>query len=196
MTRRFPNTVLVVAAIVGLIVLGGVAGIVHYRSNEPAGALPLAGTVAHFSLSNPRLPAPAVTVVDADGKDIALSQLRGRVALVNFWATWCIPCVKEMPSLGRLQAALGGRDFSVIAISIDRGGKATVEPWLERNGIHNLKPYFDPDSRAAFAFRASDLPSSVLIDRKGRVVGRLVGPAEWDAPEAKALVEALIAEPS
>jgi thiol-disulfide isomerase/thioredoxin len=197
MTRRFPTTVLVVAAVLGLVVLGGVAGIVHYRSTHyrsNAPALPLAGTVAHFSLSTPRLPAPAVAVTDVGGNMVDLSALRGRIGLINFWATWCIPCVREMPSLDRLQVALGGADFSVMAISIDRGGKATAAPWLEQHGIGSLKAYFDPDSRAAFAFHVSELPVSALIDRQGRIVGRMVGPAEWDAPEAKALIEALIAE--
>jgi thiol-disulfide isomerase/thioredoxin len=197
MTRRFPSTVLIVAAVLAAVVLGGGAALVHYRSRIQDGALPLAGTVAHFSLSTPRLPAPAVSVGDTDGNTLALpSSLNGQVTLVNFWATWCIPCLKEMPSLDRLQGELGGQDFSVMAVSIDRGGKDTAMPWLERNGIHQLKPYFDPESRAAFAFKATELPVSVLIDREGRVVGRMVGPAEWDAPEAKALIAALIAEKS
>ena len=196
MTRRFPNTVLIVAAIVALVVLGGVAGIVHTRSGGPGGTLPLAGTVAHFSLSNPRLPAPDAVVSDPDGKSLSLASFRGRVVLVNFWATWCIPCLKEMPTLDGLERALGGPDFTVAAVSIDRGGAATTAPWLEQNGIKNLTFYLDPESRAAFAFRANELPASVLIDRQGRVVGRMVGPAEWDAPEAKALIRAVMAEPS
>jgi thiol-disulfide isomerase/thioredoxin len=195
MTRRFPKSVLVVAAVLAAVVLGGVAAFVHYRSQAGNGALPLAGTVAHFSLSTPRLPAPAVSVADADGAAIALpSSLNGRVTLVNFWATWCIPCLKEMPSLDRLQAALGGPNFSVVAVSIDRAGKETALPWLEQNGIHRLKPAFDPEAHAAFAYKATELPVSALIDRKGNLVGRMVGPAEWDAPEARALIAAAIAE--
>ncbi len=196
MTRRFPNTVLIVAAIVALVVLGGVAAIVHIRSAGPDGTLPLAGTVAHFSLSNPRLPAPDAVVSDPDGKSLSLASFRGRVVLVNFWATWCIPCLKEMPTLDGLEKALGGPDFAVAVVSIDRGGAATAAPWLEQNGIKSLTLYLDPESRAAFAFKANELPASVLIDRKGRVVGRMTGPAEWDAPEAKALIRAVMAEPS
>jgi thiol-disulfide isomerase/thioredoxin len=195
MTRRFPSTVLIVAAVLAAVVLGGAAVFVHYRPQAGNGALPLAGTVAHFSLSTPRLPAPAVNIGDADGNMLAFpSSANGRVTLVNFWATWCIPCLKEMPSLDRLQAALGGPDFSVMAVSIDRGGKETAMPWLERNDVHQLQPAFDPEARAAFAYKATELPVSVLIDRKGNVVGRMVGPAEWDAPEARALIAAVIAE--
>ena len=125
-----------------------------------------------------------------------MASFRGRVVLVNFWATWCIPCLREMPTLNGLEKALGGPDFAVAAISIDRGGAATAAPWLEQNGIKDLALYLDPESRAAFAFRARELPVSVLIDRKGRVVGRMTGPAEWDAPEAQALIRAVLAEPS
>ena len=196
MTRRLPNTVLIVAAIVALVVLGGVAGIVHYRSGGPVGTPPLAGTVAHFSLSNPRLPAPDAVLGDSDGRNLSLASLRGRVVLVNFWATWCIPCLKEMPALDRLEKALGGADFTVAPVSIDRGGASTAAPWFDQNGIKDLTLYLDSESRAAFAFRASELPTSVLIDRKGRIVGRMIGPAEWDAPEAKALIRAVMAEPS
>ena len=176
--------------------MGGVAGIVHYRSGSIGSVPHLAGTVAHFSLSNPRLPAPDAVLSDPDGKTLSVASFRGRVVLVNFWATWCIPCLREMPTLNGLEKALGGPDFAVAAISIDRGGAATAAPWLEQNGIKDLALYLDPESRAAFAFRASELPVSVLIDRKGRVVGRMTGPAEWDAPEAQALIRAVLAEPS
>lgn len=196
MTRRFPNTVLIVAAIVALIVLGGIAGIAHYRPGGPGGTPPLAGTVAHFSLSNPRLPAPDAVVGDLDGKNLNLASFRGRVVLVNFWATWCIPCLKEMPALDGLEKTLGGPDFTVVPVSIDRGGVATAAPWFEQHGIKDLVLYLDPESRAALAFRASELPTSVLIDRKGRIVGRMIGPAEWNAPAAKALIRAVMAEPS
>jgi thiol-disulfide isomerase/thioredoxin len=204
MTRRFPTQFLakflIGAAVVAVVVLGGVAGIVHYRSSVPNGVQPfsgpLSGAVAHFSLSNPRLPAPAADFRDVDGKEVSLAGFRGRVVLLNFWATWCIPCLKEMPALDRLQGAVGGSDFTVATVSIDRGGAADAKSWFDRNGIRDLPLYLDPDSKAAFAFRASDLPTSVIVDRAGRVVGRMVGPAEWDAPAAKALIRALIAEKS
>jgi thiol-disulfide isomerase/thioredoxin len=194
MTRRLSSTSLIVAAIVALVALGGVAGILHNRPGGPGGAPPLAGTVAHFNLLNPRRPAPAASFGSVDGKDVALTTFRGQVVLVNFWATWCLPCLSEMPSLDRLQAKLGGSDFSVAAVSIDRGGRATAEPWLQEHGIRNLTLYLDPQSRTALGFRVAELPVSVLIDRKGRMVGRMVGPAEWDAPEALALVRHVITE--
>jgi len=194
MIRRFPSTFLVVAAIAAVIAAGAVTLIFTHRGGDSSGTPPLAGTVAHFSLSNPRLPAPDVAVGDVDGKDVPWSALKGRVVLVNFWATWCLPCLKEMPALDRLQARVGKDDLLVAAVSIDRGGRATAEPWLRSHGIGNLMLFLDPQSRAALAFRVAELPVSVLIDRSGKVVGRMVGPAEWDAPEAEALVRHVAAE--
>jgi thiol-disulfide isomerase/thioredoxin len=196
MTRRFPITFLVVAATAAVIVAVAVTLVSTHRADDRGGIPPLTGTVAHFSLSNPRLPAPAVAFSDVEGKDVTFSAFRGRVVLVNFWATWCLPCLKEMPALDRLQARMGSADLVVAAVSIDRGGRAAAEPWLEQNGIKNLTLYLDPAARTAMAFRVAELPVSVLIDRNGNVVGRMVGPAEWDAPEAEALVRHITAEKS
>jgi thiol-disulfide isomerase/thioredoxin len=202
MARRFPSPLIAVAAIAAIAFAGALTAVFTYRSGGSGGALPLAGTVAHFSLSNPRLPAPPVVVQDGDGRGISLADFRGRVVLVNFWATWCVPCLKEMPALDRLEGRLGGDDFEVIAVSIDRTGKAAAEPWLRQNGIQHLKVYLDPQSRAPFAFRgvlgtsSIELPVSVLIDRQGRVVGSLKGAAEWDSSEAEALIRAVMREPA
>jgi thiol-disulfide isomerase/thioredoxin len=178
---------------------GAVTAVLMNRTGG-SGGVPLAGTVAHFSLSNPRLPAPLVTFQDGDGREVSLTDFGGRVVLVNFWATWCAPCLREMPALDRLEGQLGGPDFAVAAISIDRTGKAAAEPWLRQNGIHNQKVYLDPQSRTPFAFRnilgtsSIELPVSVLLDRQGQVVGSLKGAAEWDAPEAEALMRAVMKE--
>jgi thiol-disulfide isomerase/thioredoxin len=181
------------AVVVAVAVLGAVTGVVYHRGNAPA-VPPRAGTVAHFSLSSPRLPAPAIAFQNGNGQEVALSSFKGQVVLVNFWATWCVPCLKEMPSLDRLERDLGGGDFTVVPISIDRGGKAAVEAYFKRLDVASLGVYLDPEMRTAFPFGVTDLPVSVLIDRTGHIVGRMVGPAEWDAPEAKALIKAVIAE--
>ncbi|MGE5537467.1 MAG: TlpA family protein disulfide reductase [Gemmatimonas sp.] len=151
-------------------------------------------------MSNPRLPAPPATFQDADGKDVSIADFRGRVVLLNFWATWCVPCLKEMPSLDRLAGRLGGDDFAVVAVSIDRPGRAAVEPWFRDNGIEHLRIWLDPQSRAPFAFRSAlgtssiELPVSILLDREGRIVGVLKGAAEWDSRAAEALVRWAVAE--
>ena len=179
---------------------GALTAVLTHRTGNSGGALPLAGTVTHLSLSNPRLPAPPVMVQDADGREVSLADFRGRVVLVNFWATWCVPCLKEMPALDRLEGRVGGSDFAVAAVSIDRTGRAAVETWFQQNGIGHLNIYLDPQSRAPFAFRGAlgtssiELPVSLLLDRQGRVVGSLKGAAAWDAPEAEALIRAVMKE--
>jgi thiol-disulfide isomerase/thioredoxin len=192
MNRRFSITFLAVVAIVAVIA-GAVAIVLGSRGGNGS-APPLAGTVAHFSLATPRPPAPAVALGGVEGAAVPLSALKGKVVLVNFWATWCAPCLEEMPALDRLQARIGRDDFLVAAVSIDRGGRDTAVPWLEDHGVKNLTLYLDPQSRAALAFRVTELPVSVILDRAGNIVGRMVGPAEWDAPEALALVRHVIAE--
>ena len=133
---------------------------------------------------------------DASGKPVDLAAFRGKVVLVNLWATWCAPCRAEMPALDRLQAALGGADFQVVAIAEDTGGMAKVKSYLASVGAGHIVPYVDTSLESAHAFDVIGLPTSLLIDRQGRVIGRLVGPAAWDQPAAKALIEAAVKAPA
>jgi thiol-disulfide isomerase/thioredoxin len=155
----------------------------------PAGALPpLAGTVANFTPFDPLRPAPGTAFADADGKAVSLADFRGRVVLLNFWATWCVPCVLEMPALDRLQARLGAEGLEVVALSQDRDGVPAVVRFYEKYDFGNLGIYVDPKGTIANELEIGVLPTSLLIDREGRVVGELVGAAEWDAAEALALI--------
>jgi thiol-disulfide isomerase/thioredoxin len=120
---------------------------------------------------------------DGEGHVQRLSDFRGKVVLLNIWATWCLPCRKEMPTLDRLQASLGGPDFEVVALSIDRGGPDVVRKFFADIGIENLAIHMNPSDEAAFTLAVAGLPTTLLIDREGRELGRLVGPAEWDAPD-------------
>jgi len=152
-------------------------------------APPLEGRFAlDFSLLDPPVPAPLASFEDLEGARVRLADFRGRVVLLNFWATWCAPCIREMPSLDRLQAALGGEGLLVAAVSIDRGGRGVVVPFAAKLGIANMRLYLDTRSVLARAFGLSGLPTSFLIDGRGRIVGAITGPAEWDTPEAIALV--------
>lgn len=130
----------------------------------------------------------------ADGATTTLSDFRGRVMLLNVWATWCAPCRKEMPALDRLQAQIGGSDFEVVALSIDRRGRDAVQPFFHEIGIKNLRVYLDRGSEAMNALGVVGLPTTVLIDRDGREVQRWVGPAEWDSPEIIAVIEQALQE--
>ena len=126
------------------------------------------------------------------GKDVALSDYQGRVVLLNLWATWCAPCVKELPSLDRLQKELGSDDFIVLALSMDFKGANVVAPFLKKIGVTHLDVLTDTKSHAMQRLESASLPITFLINKKGKLVARLDGPAEWDSVEAKALIEALI----
>ena len=130
---------------------------------------------------------PALRFADAKGAPTSLSVFRGKVVLLNLWATWCPPCVKEMPTLDRLQATLGGPDFEVVALSIDSGGVPVVEAFFRRTSVKLLHPYVDSFHDAGVLGTAG-IPLTLLIDRDGREIGRKLGPAEWDRPEMVALI--------
>jgi len=132
--------------------------------------------------------------VDGDGRDLTLADFEGRVVLLNIWATWCPPCREEMPTLDALQARLGGSDFHVLPLSIDRAGLEPVRRFYRETGIRNLDLYIAEDTRAMLALAVVGLPTTILIDRMGRELGRLAGPAEWNSPEAVAQISALIDE--
>ena len=110
-------------------------------------------------------------MTDGDGKPVTLQDFAGQVVLLNFWATWCAPCVREMPSLDRLQAKLGGEGLAVVTVSRDRGGANVVMPFYERLELTNLGVYLDPKGAFSRAFKVRGLPTTILIDREGRVVG-------------------------
>lgn len=131
--------------------------------------------------------------IDGDGRDLTLADFRGRVVLLNIWATWCAPCREEMPTLDALQARLGGDDFHVLPLSIDRAGLGPVRRFYEEIGIRHLDMYLAEDIRAMATFAVAGLPTTILIDRRGRELGRLAGPAEWDSADNVALFENVIA---
>lgn len=135
---------------------------------------------------------PDLAFVSADGKAHRLSEWRGKVVLLNLWATWCAPCKVEMPSLDRLQAKLGGDAFTVLALSLDRGGPAKPAGFFAGNAITHLGVYDDAELEATAALRVSGLPVSVVLDAEGREIARLVGPADWDSPAIAAKVEEFI----
>jgi thiol-disulfide isomerase/thioredoxin len=138
-------------------------------------------------------PVPDLKFQDATGKSLRLAEFHGKVVLLNLWATWCIPCRAEMPTLDRLQARLGGPGFEVVAVSIDRGGLKAVDPFFDKIGIAHLAKYLDPGGEALGHLGAFGLPTTLLIDPEGRELGRLVGPAEWDSAEMVAFLGKLVA---
>lgn len=172
----------VVAAFVATIAL-------YHADRQTRTCGPGSGKVAAFQPAVDPAPLPDVPFVDADGRPRALADFKGKGVVLNFWATWCVPCVAEMPALDRLRARLAGRGIEVLALSSDRGGAPVVQAFFAQHGIGHLPVALDQGLRAARALGVQGLPTTVLIDGAGRDRGRLVGAAEWDSEDAVALVE-------
>jgi thiol-disulfide isomerase/thioredoxin len=193
---------LIVAAV------AGAAGLYWFQSDgrkvEPQAAVSASagdlkahakGALAAFLVKPDRPAAADLQFADGAGKPVKLSDWKGRVVLINLWATWCAPCRKEMPDFAELQKQLGGPDFEVVAISVDRKGAEASAAFLKETGADNLKLYVEPTAKVLADLQAIGLPVTVLVDRSGREVGRLLGPAEWASSEAVELVKAALAEP-
>lgn len=147
------------------------------------------GTMTTFVFKNTPAELPDVRFLNAKGEEVSLADWRGKTVLLNLWATWCAPCREEMPALDRLQEELGSDKFQVVALAVDKSGLEGAGKFLKDNGIDDLALYVDPTARAGTKIKVIGMPTTILIDAQGREIGRLVGPAEWDSPEAKRLIE-------
>ena len=151
------------------------------------------GAMAAFVVRPKPLSLPDFSFAGADGAEESASALKGKVVLLNIWATWCVPCREEMPQLDALQSELGGKTFEVVAINVDKGGAEKARDFLEETGAKNLALYTDPTGKLFAKLKAVGMPTTLLLDADGKEMGRLVGPADWASPEAKTLIEAAIA---
>ena len=136
---------------------------------------------------------PDFTFAAGDGAETSLKDFAGKIVLLNIWATWCVPCREEMPALDELEAKLGGRDFAVVAVNIDKGGPEKAAGFLKETGVAHLPLYTDPTGKLFATVKAVGMPTTLIIDRDGKEIARLVGPADWASPEAVAVIEAAIA---
>jgi thiol-disulfide isomerase/thioredoxin len=132
---------------------------------------------------------PPLRFEDGAGAAMTLAEFRGRVVLLNVWATWCRPCRMEMPALDRLQAKMAGPDFVVVPLSIDHRGRDAVERFYRGLAIKSLGIYIDRSGEAVYAVEVSGMPTSLLIDREGRELGRVIGSAPWDDAEMVSLIK-------
>lgn len=155
-----------------------------------AGAVVLVATFAIVWLQSSKYeplvvgkPAPDFALTDLNDKSHRLSDFRGKVVFLNFWATWCAPCVKEMPALDRLHNILAADGIDVLAVSEDREGLPVAKKFHEANKLQSLAVMTDPKGALLRGFKGQGLPTTVLIDKQGREVGRVTGAAEWDTPE-------------
>lgn len=155
---------------------------------------PLAkGEVAAFLPADGGVDLTGLAFFDGDGAPISLADFRGRTVLVNLWATWCVPCRTEMPALDRLQRAAGDAGFEVVAVNIDQGDRGRPDAFLEEEAIDSLRRFYDPATATFRSLRAEGLafglPTTLLLDREGCLLGALHGPAEWDSADARMLIQ-------
>ncbi len=167
------------------------------KPGEPAGSSPLAGlnkgAMAALLVRPKPLDLPPFEFVDGSGATKSLADFAGKVVLLNIWATWCVPCREEMPALDKLETELGGNDFAVAAVNIDKGGPDKARTFLAETGATHLQLYTDPSGKLFAALKAVGMPTTLVLDRAGKEIGRLVGPADWSSPEAKRVIEAAVA---
>ena len=153
---------------------------------------PSTGKMTAFVMRKAPVPLPDMTFLDGKGEPVTLASFKGKTVLLNLWATWCAPCREEMPSLDRLQKALGSDKFEVVALSIDRQGLEASKKFLTEVKAGNLKLYVDPSAKQGTNLKLIGMPTTILVDKEGRELGRLAGPAEWDSDDAKKLIEAAL----
>jgi thiol-disulfide isomerase/thioredoxin len=206
--RRIPLVVaaVLIGAAAGFAGIYGFGGL-HREAGDPTcrGAVDLArkiaplvhGEVAALTMATTPLKLPDLTFKDGEGKERKLSDWRGKTVLVNLWATWCVPCRKEMPALDGLQAKLGGPNFQVVAINIDTRDPEKPKKFLTDAGLTRLG-YFTDENAKVFQDlksigRALGMPTSVLVDPKGCEIGTIAGPAEWNSDDAIKLITAALA---
>lgn len=181
----------IAAALVGPVaVAAGIGSYLDLSQRESAPRGP------SFSAERKLKALPEIQFQDGAGRPRSLAEFRGKVVVLNLWATWCAPCREEMPALDRLQTKLGGRDFEVVALSIDHQGPQVVRKFYDELGIKALQLYIDPSAQAGFKLATRGLPTTLIVDRAGREVGRRVGPAEWDAPRMVEEMRSMIEVPA
>jgi thiol-disulfide isomerase/thioredoxin len=206
--RRIPITIgaVLIGAVIGFAGVYGIGGLKRSAAGDPAcrGAVdvarrlaPLAhGEVAALTMATAPLRLPDLAFEDAEGRPKKLSDWRGRTVLVNLWATWCLPCRKEMPALENLQARLGGPNFEVVAVNIDTRDPEKPKNFLKEVNLTRLG-YFSDQKAKVFQDlkaigRALGMPTSVLVDGEGCEIATIAGPAEWDSEDAVKLITAAV----
>jgi thiol-disulfide isomerase/thioredoxin len=207
-TRRIPLAVgaVVVGALIGFAGVYGIGGLKRGAGGDSAcnGAVDLArkvtplahGEVAALTMATTPLRLPDLAFEDAEGKPKKLSDWRGKTVLVNLWATWCVPCRKEMPALDSLQTRLGGKDFEVVAINIDTRDPEKPKNFLKEANLNRLGYFSDQKARVfqdlKSVGKALGMPTSILVDANGCEIANIAGPAEWASDDAIKLITAAV----
>ena len=154
---------------------------------------PTKGEMQGFIFPAQPIPLDNTAFMDERDQIYHFSDFAGQVLLVNFWATWCAPCIHEMPALDALQRAMGSKEFSVITISQDRGGARIAGPFLrDKLKLKNVKLYLDPKAKLAQTLKIRGIPTTLLIDRNSHIIGRFEGSANWNSADAKELIAYMV----
>ncbi len=136
-------------------------------------------------------PAPVISVAAMDGSTVSLSSFKGKVVLLNFWATWCPPCREEIPSMMKLNERMAGKPFQMLCVSVDEGGKAAVQEFFASSGF-SLPAYLDLNGAGAKTYGLTGVPESYLIDKKGVLVKKVIGGLDWNSPDVVSYIESLM----
>ncbi len=177
--RMIARVSAVPAAAIVAVLIASSAAILPAADAPPSAESNSSDGVSFIVLPTPR-PVAAFSFTDVDDAPLTLADFHGRMVLLNLWATWCVPCRKEMPALDRLQEKLGGPGFAVLPVSIDHRGRNAVARFYSQLGLKSLGIYVDKSANVTYAVNAVGMPTTLLIDAQGSELGRIVGPADWD----------------
>ena len=200
MPAPFRRALLLAAALLSASLLAATS--LGAAENDPP---PLVGHSGQFTVMQPaEVPAP-VPFENGMGEEVTLADFRGKVVLLNFWATWCAPCVVEMPWLDELARDMADQPFAVVAISLDQAGRNKVIPFYQRLGLETLEIYTDPEQRVGAInppkgsdapFALFGMPTTFVIGKSGAVMGYIQGAVDWRSDEARALIDFYLSQPS
>jgi thiol-disulfide isomerase/thioredoxin len=177
-----PSRLILIAAAL-VVVAAAALGFLYWKSAKPVQPAAANAPPAPFVLAKAPQAVPQVAFNDGSGGHVEIASFKGKYVLLNLWATWCAPCVRELPALAKLKASVHGK-FDVVAVDVGRGTAADARTFLDGHGAKALGTYVDSNLALLRAFGAYGLPLTILIDPKGREIGRAVGPAAWDTPDS------------
>jgi thiol-disulfide isomerase/thioredoxin len=200
MPAPFRHALWLAVALLGVSLLAATS--LAAAENDPPA---LQGRSGQFTVMQPAEVPPPIPFENGMGEEVTLAGFRGNVVLLNFWATWCAPCVEEMPWLDQLARDRADQPFAVVAISLDQAGRNKVIPFYQRHGIETLEVYTDPEQRVGAInppegsdapFALFGMPTTYVIGKSGAVMGYIQGAVDWRSDEARALLDYYLAQPS
>ncbi|MCK7631167.1 TlpA family protein disulfide reductase [Shewanella putrefaciens] len=183
---------LATAFMLSSILLGFTVGVVHAYPGMQQGTNPVTSTIDLISVLPKAFPIEPAPFNDVDGKAIDFSQYKGKVVMVNVWATWCPPCVRELPAIERLATKFKAEDFALLPISIDADGKQQVQPFLNTLGMAGFNSYYDPEQNLGQVFPLDTIPATFILDKNGQLIAFVRSFVDWDDAKAVTLIQGFI----